>query len=136
MTVFRSNKFPVLSLSLHKSVSISVWTSLLTCPEDVQLLQLYSRVGKPDVQFLRCGSCSVPEVNRYFEIPEGLFRLNSHGYYIQFTVCTSDKKVMTITQIFIDVIYLLFINIFIYPYVTKLSESRRIIIEKEFGIIH
>jgi len=91
MTVFCSHKFLVLSLSLNKSVSISALASLLTCPEDVELLQLYSRVGKPDVRFLRCGMCSVTEVNRYYEILEGLSRMNSHGYYIQVTVCNSNK---------------------------------------------
>ena len=50
MTVFCSHKFPLLSLSLNKSVSVSIWTPLLTCPEDIELPQLYSRVGKPDVQ--------------------------------------------------------------------------------------
>jgi hypothetical protein len=63
MTVFCSHKFPVLSLSLDNRASISIWTSLLLCPEDVELLQIYCRVGKPDVQFLRCDSRSVTEVN-------------------------------------------------------------------------
>ena len=84
--------FPSLSLSLQKGVSFPALTSLLTFPEDFEILRLESRVDKPDVQFLRCGSCSVTEVNRYFEIPEGLSRLNIHGYYIQVTFCTSDKK--------------------------------------------
>jgi hypothetical protein len=51
MTVCCSHKFRVLSFSLHKSTSVSVWTPLLTCPQDVKLLQSCSKVGKPDVRY-------------------------------------------------------------------------------------
>jgi hypothetical protein len=64
LTVLWSHKFPDLSWSLHKRVSIPVWRWLLTYPGDVKLLKLYSRVGKPDVWFLRCGSCPVTERDR------------------------------------------------------------------------
>lgn len=139
MTVFCTHNFPVLSLSLHNSTSISAWTSLLTCPGDVELLQLYSRVGKPDVHFLLCGSCSVTEANRYFEIPERLSRLNSHGYYIQVTVCIPDKKVVKIIQKFTRITYLSFIYVymclFIYLSASKQNQAG-LVLKKEFKIIN